>query len=162
MQITRKCSGCKENFRKTELVEYFSASGKTSNWYCPKCLEEKQSRERFMVKICEIFGVKSPGPRIWTERKRLIDKYGYTDNTIIDCLEYLYNIEKKDKFAESLCLINPISVEKMMQYKKLQQAKANSLIQAMKQETIAHLVPIKQNENKEKEFMNPDEWLKDD
>ena len=161
MQLTKKCFGCKEVFRKTELVECFSASGKTSNWYCPKCLKEKHSREYFTSKICEIFGIQTPGPRIWTERKRLIEKYGYTDNIIIECLEYLYTIEKKDKLSDSLCLVNPISVEKMMQYKKIQQAKANSLMLAMNQQTVEYIVPMKK-ETHQKTSINPDDWLKDD
>ena len=86
MRLTRKCAGCKQEFRKDELIQYATLSGKTTYWYCKDCYEEKLAREKFSNKICEIFGIKSPGPRIWTERKRLRDKYGYTDNTIIECL----------------------------------------------------------------------------
>lgn len=161
MQISRKCYECKESFRKTELVEYFSASGKTSHWYCPKCLKEKQSRENFSNKVCEIFGIISPGPRLWTERKRLQNKYGYTDDTLIDCLEYIYKVEKKKILAESLCLINPVTIDKMIQYKKSLNVKANNFSRAMQQEMEEFIVPIKQEENNKIE-LNPDDWLKDD
>ena len=58
------------------------------------CYEDNIEREKFSNKVCEIFGIKSPGPVIWTQRKKLRDTYGYTDSAIIDCLEYIYNVLK--------------------------------------------------------------------
>lgn len=153
MQLTRKCAGCKESFRKTELVEYFSPSGKSSAWYCPKCLEDKQARERFSNKVCQIFGIKSPGPIIWTQRKRLISEYGYTDDVIIDCLDYIYNVEKIKKISESLYFVKPDKVERMKAWKRAQTAKASGLTAAMTStEMKEYIVPIRENNEKKKEI----------
>ena len=160
-QKTLTCHTCKEKFLKSEMVEITSFSGKTSNWYCQKCANEKHAREAFSDVVCYIFGIKAPGPRIWTERKRLIDKYGYTDNVIIDCLKYLYKVEKKNKIAESLYLINPSSVDRMISWKKGEKREAMQLAAAYKTETKEHIVSIKENTTQKNEELNPDSWLED-
>lgn len=162
MKLTHKCYGCKESFRKTDMVEIFSASGQTSQWYCPKCANEKHAREAFSDKVCQIFGIKSPGPRIWTERKRLRDTYGYTDNTIIDCLDYIYTVKKMKKLSESLALIKPSMIEEMMNYKKREEFNNNKIIAAMNTEMKEYVVPLPKRKEKKKEKMNPDDYLFDD
>lgn len=162
MKFTRKCAGCKESFRKEELVEYFSLSGKSSLWYCKKCLEEKQARERFSNKVCEIFGIKAPGPRIWTERKRLMNTYGYTDDAIINCLDYIYNVQHKDKLSESLALVTPTSMMEMKIWKSKQKAQAESITAAIvNTENKEYIVPITERK-KERKKTNLEDGLFDD
>lgn len=156
-----KCYGCKENFRREELVSYASANSNTFHNYCLKCLKEKQDRENFSNKVCQIFGLKAPGPRIWTERKRLQDKYGYTDNVIIDCLEYIYNVERKKKLADSLCLVSPITVNKMIKYKQAQETEARQIIEAMRMEQTEQIVSIRESNTEHKTKWNPDDYLDD-
>lgn len=162
MKLTKKCYGCKQDFRREELVDYASPMAKTMQSYCPKCLAEKQAREKFSNKVCMIFGIKSPGPRIWTERKRLIETYGYTDDIIVDCLEYIYIVEKKKKFAESLCLVNPPTVEKMKRWKTSEEYKARELARAVKMQTREYIVPIKENTTNNKEILNADDYLEEE
>lgn len=160
MQITRKCAGCKEIFRKDEMIQYSSLTGKTTYWYCKNCYEDKIAREKFSNKVCEIFGIKAPGPRIWTERKRLIDTYGYTDDTIVDCLDYIYNVVKKNKLAESLALVNPRSMANMKAWRADRQARAGSVAAAMAAtETKAYVVPVQENNAKKKEINLDDALL---
>lgn len=160
MKLTRKCYGCKEDFRKEEMLEYTSYSGKTSQWYCRNCYEQKVEREKFSNEVCKIFGIKTPGPRIWTERKRLQATYGYTDQVIVDCLEYIYKIEGAKKLVESLCLVNPTTVDKMMQYKRSQSNKANNLVNATISDSTEYIVPIVENKkNKKKQLLNPEDFL---
>lgn len=161
MRLTKQCYNCKEQFRKTELVDYASPRSKAMYSYCPKCLKERQARDLFFDKVCTIFGLKSPGPRIWTERKRLQETYGYTDDIIIDCLDYIYCVEKKKKLAESLCLVNPTTVEKMLQYKSAKEHEGLSIAQAAQIETKEYIVPIKENNKQKKESWDPDDWLDD-
>ena len=162
IRATRQCTGCKEVFRKTELVEYFSSTGKTKAWYCPKCLAERQSRDKFSNKVCQIFGITTPGPVIWTQRKRLIAEYGYTDDTIIDCLEYVYNVEQIKKLSESLYFVKPEMMENMRKWKNTQAATAGSLAAAISQTTMTErVVPVRENTSKRKEI-NLDEGLFDD
>ena len=162
MKLTRKCFGCKQDFRKTELIQYASVNAQTAQWYCHNCLKEKQDREKFSNKVCNIFGIKTPGPRIWTERKRLIDTYGYTDDLIIDCLDYIYNVEQKKKISETLALVNPSSMDKMLQWKRVQNNKAQSIINAITNTQITeYVVPIKEAQEKEidSELLNADDFL---
>ncbi len=159
MRLTKQCYGCKQQFLKKELVDYASSNAKILHSYCPNCLREKQARERFSNKVCAIFGIKTPGPRIWTERKRIQETYGYTDDVIVDCLDYIYNVVKKDKIAESLCLVTPNMVDKMIAYKKRQQYEGIKITQAAATEMKEFVVPIKENQGINKTNWDPDLFL---
>lgn len=159
MKLTRVCAQCKSSFYKDSMVQYFSSTGKTSSWYCKDCYEEKIAREKFQYKVCQIFGLKSPGPRIWTERKRLRDKYGYTDDIIIECLEYIYDVQKTKKLSDTLCLINPTTVDKMMQYKRKMQFKSHEMFDAMNVQQVEHIVNARENTVTNKTEWNPDDWI---
>ena len=144
------------------MTEYASARAKILHWYCKKCLKEKQEREYFSDTVCKIFGIKTPGPRIWTERKRLQDKYGYTDQIIIDCLIYLYEVKKIKTYAESLCLITPSTVEQMKQNKKKEQTNSWNLISAIQTNMTEYFAPIENKKQKAKIEYNLDDWIEDD
>lgn len=158
-KLTKMCYGCRQEFRKSELVDYTSPAAKISHSYCPNCLKEKQEREAFSEKVCSIFGIKSPGPRIWNDRKRLIEKFGYTDDIIIDCLDYVYNVEKQDKKVESLYLVNPVSVERMRKFKRDLEAENRQIARALSHTQVKeYIAPIQENIDEKKEW-NPDDWL---
>jgi len=160
MKLTKQCYGCKESFRKTELVDYASPRSNTMQSYCPKCLAEKQARDRFSDKVCELFGIKSPGPRLWTERKRLQEKYGYTDDTIVSCLDFLYNVEHMKKLTESLALVTPTNIDRMLKWKRKQQYEAAKLATSMSSmaQVENRYVELKETKTKKKE-LNPDDWI---
>ena len=161
MRLTKQCFGCKEQFRKTELIDYAAPGTVTMHSYCPKCLAEKHARERFSAKIQELFG-ELPGPQVWTERKRIIEKYGYTDDTIIECLEYIYNIEKKvKKIKETLYFVTPPMVDKAKKWKKSEEYQAMSLARAAaeSQKSQEYIVPIQKSKIKTKELLNADDYL---
>lgn len=160
MERLKQCYICKEKFRKSELTEYASYNSQTFHSYCPKCLIEKQSRDNFSQKVCEIFGLKTPGPRIWTERKRLIEKYGYTDDIIVDCLDYIYTVVKKKKLSESLYLVNPVTVNEMKKYKEYNKVKAFQLASATNMKTAEYIVPVKEKYIS-MENWDPDDWLEE-
>lgn len=161
MKVTRKCYGCKNDFRKEELVQYAGLNAKTAQWYCVDCLTAKQARERFSNKVCQIFGIKAPGPRIWTERKRLQDTYGYTDDTIIDCLDYIYNVQGTKKLSESLVLVKPQTIDKMTRWKYTKEAEASRMVQAATQKMKEYVVPIKENTSRVVDDWNPDDFIND-
>ena len=160
MSRVKQCFSCKQQFRREELVDYASNQSTQLHSYCPTCLAEKQERDRFSDAVCSIFGLKKPGPRIWTERKRLHEKYGYTDATIIDCLDYLYKEMGTKKFAESLCMITPTNVENMLRYKERKRMEAINVAAAMQTQYTEYVVPIEEKK-KEKKLMNPDDYLYD-
>lgn len=161
MQLTRVCFGCKESFRKEEMIEYASAKAIHPHWYCPQCLKEKQEREWFADRICEIFGLKTPGPVIWRQRKDLQDKYGYTDGVIIDCLNYLYNVQHLKKLSETLVLVTPSNVMAMKKWKANEKAKTGELIAAMVTPVKRVQVEIDENTTSNKKEINIDELLMD-
>ena len=162
MQLTRKCFGCKQDIHKDEMIQYSSITGKTTHWFCKSCYEEKMARERFQIKVCQIFGIKSPGPLIWTQRKRLKDEYGYTDDAIVDCLEYIYNVEHMNKLKESLGLVNPRNMAKMKAWRASKKAQAGSLVAALvNTETREYVVPVRENKKKRKEINLDDALLED-
>ena len=153
MRTTAKCSQCREDFRKEELLRFIPIGGQTFRWYCPKCYEEKVSREKFSNKVCSIFGIKSPGPIIWTQRKRLREEYGYSDEALADCLDYLYNVEHKKKLSESLVLVTPMAMERMRKWKSQQNALSGSIAAAINNTKLEeHNVTIKENNSKKKEI----------
>ena len=159
MQLTRKCAGCKQDIRKDEMIQYASLSGKTTYWFCKNCYEEKLARERFQLKVCQIFGLKSPGPLIWTQRRNLQNKYGYTDDAIIDCLDYIYNEKHMNKLKESLGLVNPRSMAEMKKWRAEKKGQASSIAAAIStMETKEYIVPIRENTRK-KEEINLDDAL---
>jgi len=160
MQLTRKCHGCGQDIHKDEMIQYSTVSGKTSYWFCKDCYEEKMARERFQIKVCQIFGIKSPGPLIWTQRKRLRDEYGYTDDAIVDCLDYIYNVEHMKKLKESLGLVNPRSMANMKAWRADKKARASSIAAAIANtETKEYIVPVKENKKKKKEINLDDALL---
>ena len=160
MQLTRKCHGCGQDIHKDEMIQYSTVSGKTSYWFCKNCYEEKMARERCQIKVCQIFGIKSPGPLIWTQRKRLRDEYGYTDDAIVDCLDYIYNVEHMKKLKESLGLVNPKSMANMKAWRAEKKARAGSIAAAIANtETKEYIVPIKENKKKKKEINLDDALL---
>lgn len=144
------------------MVNYFSASGKTSYWFCRKCYEEKISKERFSVGVCEIFGLKTPGPIIWKQRRILQETYGYTDDTIIDCLHYVYDIKKIKKISETLYFVQPHLVEEMKQWKRAQQASASSVAAAIAQTKVNEHIVIINEKKKERKVTNLEDGLFDD
>jgi len=160
MRLTRKCHGCGQDIHKDEMIQYSSVTGKTTYWYCKECYEEKMARERFQIKVCQIFGIKAPGPLIWTQRKRLRDEYGYTDDAIVDCLDYIYNVEHMKKLKESLGLVNPKSMAKMKVWRADKKARAGSIAAAIANtETKEYIVPIQENRKKKKEINLDDALL---
>ena len=159
---TRVCFNCKESFLKDDMIQYASTRAKQTHWYCPKCYKEKIERDNFTDIVCKIFGIKAPGPRIWKERKRLIDTYGYTDQTIIDCLDYLYNIKKMKKLSESLCLITPSTIQEMFNYKKQKSFEITYMTKAFETEMVEHIIPTPKRKKQIKKIeYDPDEWLDD-
>ena len=115
----------------------------------------------FSDKVCEIFGIKGPGPRIWTERKRLQDTYGYTDAVIIDCLDYIYNVKHYKKLAESLVLVKPQMVDEMKKWKRGESNKLNGLLAAMAQPVEHVQVEVQENTHSNKKIINADDFLDD-
>lgn len=161
IRSTHKCHTCGEIFRNEEMVNYATIRSKTSYWYCKKCYEEKIWREKFIDKVCVIFGAKAPGSKVWKQREWLQKTYGYSDEILIDCLDYIYNIKKIQKLDSkpTLGLIKPAMIDQMMCYKRQEKIKATQLVNAAQTEYVEHIVPVEVNKKKIKDDWDPEEWL---
>lgn len=159
MKLTLKCFQCKQEFPRDEIVKYAAPGTKTYQNYCPKCLEEKKKRETFTKVVCGIFGIKAPGGRIWSDRKRLIEVYGYTDEIICDALEYLYNVKNVKKLSESLVMITPTVVDEMMRYKREKGTQKNILENLMNKEYKYEIIKVRENEDNDPDLYNLDDLL---
>lgn len=159
---TRKCVTCNQFFLKDDMVQYASTRAKKLQWYCKSCYEKKIEQDKFTDAVCKIFGIKMPGPVIWRDRKKLIDTYGYTDQTIIDCLDYVYNVKKMKKTSESLVLITPAHIHEMLEYKKQKSFEITHMTKAFETEMIEHIIPTpKRKKQIKKVEYDPEEWLDD-
>lgn len=163
MKRTLQCYECKEQFLRETLINYTSENAKNGHNYCPECLKKVQAREQFVKKVCEIFNINSPGPRLWTERKRLINTFGYTDQTIVECLDYLYKVKGFKVLSESLCLIKPPVVEEMLKYKRKIDFKQNQIVDGIIDSfnNNYEIPQIKIKENNEKKIRQTG-WDSDD
>ena len=158
------CYKCHYSFRAEELVSYCTITSKVAHKYCPKCLEWVQADERFRMEVCRIFGLKGPsvGAQINNEREKLMTEYGYTMDTIIECLRYVYDIKKIKPKKATLYFVTPSMIDEMMKYKRIQTAEGNSLAQAMNVTTITeHIVPQKKEVKETKPEFNFDSFFDD-
>ena len=92
---------------------------------------------------------------------QLKEDYGYSDQTIIDCLHYAYDVEHIEKQKNTLYFVSPAMVERMMKYKREQAAKGSSFAQAMNTSFTKYVVPMQQDKPREKKILNPDDFLDD-
>lgn len=148
--MTRVCYKCKESFLKEEMIQY-SPSGKKPQWYCKACQKEASDFAHFNERICKIFGIKTAGPKISAQRRRIKKTYGYTDDVILDTLEYAFDVKHFKKDYESLGLINPRMVEEMKEHKRRQEYKENMNINQISQQKY-EVFKVPRHSIKEKEL----------
>jgi hypothetical protein len=129
--------------------------------YCPECHKEKINREKFYNCICELFGIKAPGPKIYAQRKKIKAAYGFTDETIMKTLDYLFNVKKLNKGFESIGLVNPQNVEEARKYFEEKKKKEEKLREAEQTRIEKIVVPVKKKERKV-ELIDIDALLEED
>lgn len=164
MKPTLQCYKCKQQFPRNELVEYTGWRAQNAQKYCPACLEEKKSNDAFEEYVCKLFNIKAPGSRINGDKKRLTEKYGYTNKTIMDTLDYIYNVKGLKVLSKSLALVKPSMVEEMLKYKRAKEIKSNILTNAFingMQERSPERIHARENEENKKAW-NVDDYFFDD
>ena len=158
MRTSYVCGTCKQTFPRDAMFPF--TDGK---YYCEKCFEEKKSNTMFSKYVCMLFGLKSPGPRIYTERKRIKNTYGYTDEVIIKTLDYLYNIKGIKKVSETISLVKPSTVDEARKYYKSVEAKNNMLENASKETQNVNVKLVSINSTKqEKNFIDLNSVLEEE
>lgn len=155
---TLTCSSCHTKFPREEIIFYGSAKNPIK--YCPQCYSDRIDRDKFTNYICELFGIRVPGPKIYTQRKALKEKYGFTTDTIIQTLEYLYRVKKLDRTYESIGLVNPQTVEEAKNYYKQKALIYEKLKKAEETKVKDLITPIQKKERKV-DLLDIDEYLED-
>lgn len=159
MKPTLKCYKCGEQIPRGDLVEYTSMRSKNPHRYCPKCLKTIQDAEQFYNKVAEFYKDDISWAAINKRKNILYETYGYTDQTIIDCLEYAYKIKGYVVLEKVLGIVKPPLVEEMLQYKRAKDTKENKIVNAIIEGTKKQNFPkIKIREN----IKQPKEWNIDD
>ena len=158
-RTTLKCSVCKQDFLKEEIIRYTPEGRKTEYKLCKKCYEEKIAKERFAKTVCDIFGLKLPGKRVWGDRKDLIEKYGWTDDIICRTLLYLYEVKGVKKLSNSLVMVTPEAVYEMQQWERGQQTKKNLFNNMMNHEYKYEYIDIPDDKDEEEQLDNLDDYL---
>lgn len=155
---TLTCCACHEKFPREQIIYYGSQENQLK--YCPECYTEKREREVFFNFICELFGIKAPGPKIYSQRKKLKEQYGFTDKTIMQTLEYLFKVKKFNKSFESLGLVNPQTVDEAKKYYDKLKIEQEKLQEAEKTRVRELIIPVKKKERKV-ELLDINDFLED-
>lgn len=87
-----KCHMCGEQVLVSERV-----ADDQGFWYHPDCLDLQLKRTELLNYICMLFGLKKPGPVVFTQLKRFTQNLGYTYDGILKALKYHYEIQHGDK-----------------------------------------------------------------
>lgn len=117
-----KCYECKMDVPKADAIH----SG--SHYYHNGCFAVYINRQTFAEYVCRIYGLKAPGPVIYAQRKKFIEKYGYTDDGMIKALRYAYEVKKmKISKAEERIGIIPIVYDDAQQFFDIQEDKQNKI-----------------------------------
>lgn len=154
-----KCYNCKREFPREQMTFYQSAFAKTGRYYCPDCIGDRKSRDSFARTVCEIFGLKSPGPRIQTERQRIQHLYGYDDKTITDCLNYLYRVKGQHFWSESIYRVTPETVEEMKKYQDRKEREAQKIAAAAATNLQVKTTNTRAQPENHKQYFDPDDWI---
>lgn len=155
----KKCWKCKEELNDKEAIQYVSPGMKNFHSYCNECFQKQKDFDDFKLKVVSIFGGDEKlWPRIMRDRRNLIDNFGFTDKTIIDCLDYLYNVKKMKILSRSLALVTPSNIEEMKKYKRAQATSAGHVTAAAATEIVEHKIYIREDK-KEPQEENLDAWF---
>ena len=149
-RLTLRCSNCKEDFPRAEILTYTPVGAKTEYKLCKKCYKERLENEKFKNEICSIFGCKAPGPIVYSQRKDIKNKYGYTDNVILNCLHYMYDVKGLKKSKPSLGLVTPSNVDEMKKYQRAGEASSAILDTLSNTQYTYECIKIKENNGQER------------
>lgn len=136
-----KCAECEKLVDKDQAVKYNNKN------FHPQCYGAKLERQELFDYICMIFKLKKPGPKVNSQRRTFIDKYGFSDVGMLNALKYIYEVKKDNpaKAREGIGLIPYVYEEAenyFKQQERIQQEIAISMAAAIEQ-TKTKVIHIK-------------------
>ena len=151
-KLTLKCQGCKQEFRREEITPYRPITCKKTTYnYCKKCLEQQMAKDNYKKSIYKLFGM-MPMAKANTQKKRLQEKYGYTDDVILDTIFYAFNIKglkpmADKKYGPSIGFINPSLVDEMNRYKRAGEGRKNLIDNLSNTKYKYEYIDVKENKD---------------
>lgn len=124
---TVKCALCGGSVDKTIAIEY-----KDKNYH-PPCYNATVEKDQLYGYICQLFGLKSPGPTIFSQINGFFTKYkGWTYRGIYNSLVYFYEVKKGSKErANSAIGIVPYVYDEAQEYFANLKAKQSRIQQTL-------------------------------
>lgn len=84
-----KCAFC------DQLVDKDVAARYNSKNYHANCAEKQKDKDELLDYVCKLFGLKRPGPAIYSQLKNFMAKNSYyTFKGILNALTYFYEVKK--------------------------------------------------------------------
>ena len=146
-----KCAYCGDPVDK-DLAEKY----KNKNFH-PLCCEKQKDRDDLLAYICQLFGLKAPGPIIYRQLKLFLDKYSYyTYKGIKNSLIYFYEVQKKstEKSNNAIGIVPYVYDQAQEYFEKIekQQERVASAIGNSLEDTEVKTIVIRKNKKKKKEL----------
>ena len=127
--------------------------------YHSDCAQLQIEKEELMDYICFLFGLKAPGPVVYSQLKNFLAK-GYTYQGILYSLKYFYDIKKNSlKKSNQAIGIVPYVYDEAQEYYKNMAEKQNQLkeVIAEQMQKAPVMIKIKKQPKKEKLMYNLEE-----
>ena len=84
-----KCAFCEQFMDKDNSVRYNEKN------YHPNCLQKQKDKEELFKYICTLFGLKKPGPTVYSQLKNFMQKNNsYTYKGVLNSLKYFYEVKR--------------------------------------------------------------------
>ena len=114
-----KCAFCEQQMDKDNSIRYNNKN------YHEQCLYLYKEKEKLTNYICELFNLKSPGPRNYTLIKKYCNENNFTYYGMRKSLEYFYKIKGNslDKANNSIGIIPYIYEEAKDYFYKIEKKK---------------------------------------
>lgn len=152
------CGECKH------IVNKENAIYEKPKYYHQECYAKLLQRRELYDYCCKLFHLKSPGPAIYTQRKRFVEQLGYTDEDILKTLRYIYEVKKKSiKGADERIGLVPYFYDEAMKYWKRQYEKQMEIANEMAQrieESQKEIVITPQKPARTVKQIDPMDWWK--
>lgn len=138
--VTCAYCGCKTVDKLSQ--DYVAYKGKN---FHKECCEKQKEKDEFYAYVCEVFKLKAPGPRIYSQGNNFVKQHGYTYLGMQQTLYYIYTIKKHTNDrpidSKSIGLIPYYYDEAQEYFKKIEKKK--EIIRKEIMSTVEEVVPVK-------------------
>lgn len=151
------CAFCTSKVEKTIAEKYNNKN------YHTTCLQKYLDREKLLKYVCELFGLKGPGPIIYSQLKNfLLKNPHYTYNGILLSLQYFYGVKKNStrKANEGIGIVPYVYDEAQNYYKKInsQQEKFKNTVEKQLNNPPEIIVVRKEKKEKSKKIYDLEQF----